>query len=112
MTGPSEANAVAIARAKAIAFLTISGDYDLLLACRELFDLRDELPAISDEIADVFASVSSEVDELPIGAERAGWNTDALEAKDKEAHDYRLQVGDTVREALWKLLEVLSGHKH
>lgn len=94
-----------IARARQIAKRVLGGDYDPLLACRELADIREDLSAVADEVMNVFVAVASEVDDLPIGPERTQWATDSLRGKDLEAADYRARVRSEVAEALQRLLE-------
>lgn len=96
-------------RAKEIARRTLDGGYDLLLACRDLASLRERLPRVADDLMNIFIGVASEVDELPIGAERKHWATETLRAKDIEAADYRELVRVTVTEALQGLLVALGG---
>jgi hypothetical protein len=95
-------------RAIEVARRTLEGEYDLVLACRDLAGLRRRLPDVADEIMNIFVGVASEVDELPIGVERKHWATDALIAKDAEAADYRERVRGTVVEALQELLAALG----
>jgi hypothetical protein len=95
----------AIERAKEIAQRVLAGHYDPLLAFRELAHLREELPLVSSEVMEVFVAVSSELDGVPIGPERAYWNVEVLRVKDLEAARYRDQVRSEVDEALRKLLE-------
>jgi hypothetical protein len=102
----------AIARARQIATKVLGGQYDPLLACRELADIREELSAVADEVMDVFVAVASEVDDLPIGSERTHWNTESLRMKDLEAANYRAQVGGQVAEALRGLLEATGNDSH
>jgi hypothetical protein len=99
-------------RARQIAKTVLGGEYDPLLACRELADLREELSAVADEVMDVFVAVDSEVDGLPIGSERAHWNTELLRVKDFEATNYREQVRGQIEEALQRLLEVIGNDGH
>jgi hypothetical protein len=95
-------------RAKEIAIKVLAGGYDLLLACRELADLRGRLPSVADDVMDTFTGVASEVDDLPIGTEREHWAADALRSKDIEAADYRERVKDAVAKALQELLMALA----
>lgn len=96
-------------RAKEIARRTLDGDYDLLLACHELANLRERLPRVADDVMNTFVGVASEVNDLPIGAERKHWAAEALRSKDIEAADYRERVRDVVRDALQELLVALGG---
>lgn len=99
---------LAIRSAKEISHSVISGDYDLLLACRHLASLRERLPEVSDDIMATFIGVASEVDGLPIGPERKQWSVESLISKDIEADDYRKRVEAVVKEALERLLLTLS----
>ena len=96
-------------RAQEIARRTLDGGYDPLLACRDLAGLRGRLPGVADEIMNTFVGVASEVDDLPIGAEREHWSAEALRSKDIEAADYRERVKGAVEEALIGLLASLGG---
>lgn len=95
----------AVARARQTAKKVLEGQYDPLLACRELANIEEELSAILPrEVMDVFIAVSSEVDDLPIGPERVHWAAESLRVKDLEAAKYRSQVGSRIGEALHGLL--------
>ena len=97
--------------AKEIARKTLEGKYDLLLACRDLANLRAELSDVDDDIIDTFIGVASEIDDLPIGGERERWSADALHLKDIEAEAYRERIKSIVEEALRRLLSLLES-KH
>jgi hypothetical protein len=101
----------AIERARQIAKMVLGGEYDPLLACRELADIRRELSSVADEVMDVFVAVDSEVDDLPIGLERAHWKRELLLVKDLQAAKYRDQVRRQVEEALRRLLEVIGNDR-
>src|SRR5688500_3138258 len=94
----------AIERARQIAKNVLGGQYDPLVACREIADIRAELPTVSDEVMEVFAVVASECDGLPIGPERTYWSAESLLVKDREAAIYRAEVRSEVEEALKDLL--------
>lgn len=104
-----EDDSSAIERAKEVARKTLDGEYDPLLACRDLADLRGRLQGVSDETMNTFVGVASEVDGLPIGADRNNWASEALRSKDIEAADYRERVRATVEVALQALLTSLGG---
>jgi len=95
-------------RAKEIAIRVLAGGYDPLLACRDLSHLRGQLSGVTDGVMDTFIGVASEVDDLPIGAEREHWAAEVLRLKDIEAADYRARVKDTVARALQELLVALG----
>jgi len=102
----------AIQRARQVAKNVLAGQYDPLLACREIADIRDQLPAIANEVMDVFVAVASEVDDLPIGPERANWSAESLRVKDLEAANYREQVRAQIGQALQDLLEAIAKESH
>jgi hypothetical protein len=103
----------AIERARQIAKRVLERQYDPLLACRELADIREELSVVLPrEVMNVFVAVDSEVDDLPIGPERVHWNAESLRVKDLEAAKYRAQVGSRVAEALRGLLEAIGNDSH
>ena len=103
---PSQRNVAEIAAD--IARRVLSGAYDPLLACRDMAVLREELQGVSADTMDVFGAVSSEVDGLPIGAERAYWEKEALAEKDLEAARYREQVTSEIESSLQHLLTELN----
>jgi hypothetical protein len=90
--------------AKDIAYRTLDGEYDPLLACRDLADLKGRLLSVADEIMDTFVGVASEIDGLPVGVERGHWSAEVLRLKDNEAAEYREQVRKVVEETLQRLL--------
>jgi hypothetical protein len=94
-------------RARRIAQKALAGEYDILLACRDLSEFRGRLP-ISAEDMDVFVGVASEVDGLPIGPEREHWQPEALKMQDAKAEEYRQQIMAVVNEALQSLLAALG----
>lgn len=95
-------------RAKEIARRALNGEYDILLTCRDLANLKGRLSGACDRAMDTFIGVASEVDDLPLGDERKLWATDALKALDIKASTYREQVRAAVEEALEQLLISLS----
>ena len=109
MTRVFEDESSLMERAKEIARRALSGERDSLLACRDLADLRGRLPGVSDQTMNIFVGVASEVDDLPIGAEREHWADEVLRSKDIAAADYRERVRATVEEALQELLMALGG---
>ena len=82
MTNPVE-NAADIARR------VLQGTYDPLLACRDLADLKNGLTEVSSDILDTFTAVSSELDGVPLGAERTYWAKEALALRDARRERYR-----------------------
>lgn len=89
--------------------MTLSGELDPLQACRDMVALRVGLPNVPESVMDTFIAVASEVDDLPLGGERAEWSPDALKAKDAEAVDYRARVETVVRAAMKELVVALGG---
>jgi len=104
----AEGNLQSRQRAGNVARRALDGEYDLLLACRDLASLRSHLQDVPDDVVNTFVGVASEVDDLPIGAERRNWSLDALKANDIETKKYREQVRGVVTEALRQLLAVLG----
>ena len=102
------ARTATIERARQIAKSVLAGQYDPLLACRELTDMREELSDVADEVMYVFRGVASEVDGLPIGPERMHWATEALRLKDPGAAEYRALVRSQVEESLKSLLDAID----
>jgi hypothetical protein len=98
----------AVKRAKEIAHKTLLGNYDLLLACRDIADIRRDLPLVADDLIDTFVGVASEVDDLPLGPERTYWAAEALGPKDARAENYRGRIRLVVVDALQKLLVTLG----
>lgn len=111
MTEVGANDPVAAKCATEIAHRALAGRYDPLLACRDLADLRKQLPRVTDAIMDRFVGVASEVDDLPIGVERKHWAPEALRAKDVEAADYRELVRHRVGTALQELLKALGDNE-
>jgi hypothetical protein len=108
MTQAQVNNPFSSERAKEIALRSIDGNYDLLLACRDLARLRDGMPCVPDDLMDVFIGVASEIDGLPIGAEREHWAAEPLRLKDILVTTYREQVTDGVMKALRALVLTLG----
>lgn len=102
----------AIERARQIAKKVLAGQYDPLLACRDIVDIRDQLPVISDEAMMLLRAVDSEVDGLPIGPDRAYWDKESLRLKDLQAANYRERVRGLVEEALRELLAATENDSH
>jgi hypothetical protein len=98
-----------VAKAREIARRTLDGEYDLLLACRDLAILREGLAGIPRSLMDTFIAVDSETADLPIGPERTLWSAGALARKDAEASAYREQVRDAVTTALREILTIRTG---
>lgn len=95
-------------RAAAVANRALHGEYDLLLACRDLASLRSHLQGVPENVLDTFVGVASEIDDLPVGAERRNWSLDALKGHDVETSRYREEVRDVVTDALRQLLASLG----
>ena len=96
-------------QARKIALKTLFDGYVVLLACRDLVRLRGRLPSVPVSLMDTFVAIESEVEDLPIGAERRHWAEYALREKDARAAAYREQVRVLVLQDLQELLAVLDG---
>lgn len=97
-----------ISRARRIAEMTIDGEFDPLLASRELVLMKNRLPNADSPAWEPLEGVASEVDGLPLGDERRFWAPEALREKDQEADSYRSLVKDVVRDALQALFAASS----
>jgi hypothetical protein len=106
---PNELNdANAVKRVRELAKRTLAGELDLLVACREIADLRIVLGTVPESVMDIFVAVASEVDDLPIGSDRQSWAPAVLKAKDVEAGNYRARVKDVVLAAMKELVDALE----
>jgi hypothetical protein len=99
----------AVKRARQIARKVLAGEYDPLLACREIAMMKEDLTVVPDDVMTGFRAIDSEVDGLPLGCERAYWDKEALRQKDLRAGKYREQERKGIEEDLRKLLEA-TGH--
>jgi hypothetical protein len=97
-----------IQRAIQIVRAALDGDYDLLIACRDLTSLRRWLPGFAGDAMDIFAAVATEIDGFPIGAERELWAKEPLKLKDAVIADYRAVMTDLVRNALQEFLDTFD----
>jgi hypothetical protein len=91
-----------------IAHKALRGEYDLLLACRDITALRADLSAVPKQVMDVLVAISSEIDDLPVGPESEHWNADALQQKQGEADKYREDTAETITLAMKRLLQALG----
>lgn len=97
-----------LSRAKLLARSIINDEVDLLIACRDLAGMRDQLAFLPESVIDVVVAVSSETDGLPLGGERTFWNAENLKEKDAEAADYRERVRSVVKSAAKELYECIE----
>jgi len=100
----------AIERARQIAKKVIAGEYDPLLACRELAMMQEQLSILPDDVMTGFRGIDSEVDGWPLGPERAYWDKESLREKDVVTAKYREQVREGIEEDLRTLLEATRDH--
>lgn len=100
-----------IQRARQIAKKVLAGEYDPLLACREIVMMKEDLTVVPDEVMTGFRGIDSEVDGLPLGHERGYWDKEALREKDFIATKYREQVREAILEDLRMLLEATEDHQ-
>jgi hypothetical protein len=100
-----------IQRARQIAKKVLAGEYDPLLACREIAMMKEDLTVVPDEVMTGFRGIDSEVDGLPLGHERAYWDKQALHEKDTIAANYREQVREAILEDMRMLLEATDDHR-
>jgi hypothetical protein len=57
-------------RAKDVARRALNEECDLLLACRDMASMKTQLSDVPRDVINTFVGIASEVDGLPIGAER------------------------------------------
>jgi len=98
----------AIERARQIAKKVLAGEYDPLLACREIAMMKEDLTVVPDDVMTGFRGIDSEVDGLPLGPERAYWDKDSLREKDLGAARYREQVRQGIQEDMRALLKAIG----
>ena len=76
----------------------LRGDVTLFLGCRRLASLAHHI--VPDWTADpdfvVFGAVASEIDDYPVGPERARWSLTALAREDAKIADYEARVRDQI----------------
>jgi len=83
----------------------VSGNYiEILAAACELNRLGFELFGQLDEDFRDFAGVCSEIEDLPIGAERENWDPEALAEKDTEVRRVQGLYANVVRDGCKRLL--------
>ena len=99
---------VAITIVREIARKALENDYDILLAARDICDLRHRLPTMPGHTMDPIVGVAEEAADLPLGNERQHWAADALRAKDELAADYRGRVTTIMKQALLELISTLD----
>ena len=88
----------------------LRGDVSLFLGCRRLADLAHQIVPDWTEDADfvVFGGVADEVDDLPVGTERARWSLSALRREDAKIAQYESKVRDQVLAACRNVLTRFS----
>ncbi|HEV3091791.1 MAG TPA: DUF2489 domain-containing protein [Candidatus Cybelea sp.] len=95
----SKAQLVSVARAM------LEGQLDLVAGVRRLMKLLLDMPDPEWDAFDVIRGVESETDDLPVGEERALWNSKALAEKDIVRQDYEEKVRPVVLEACTRIVE-------
>jgi Protein of unknown function (DUF2489) len=95
----SKAQLVSVARAM------LEGQLDLIDGVRRLTKLRLDMPDPEWDAFDGIRGVESETDDLPIGEERAFWNTKALAEKDADRQEYVEKVRRAVLEACARIVD-------
>jgi hypothetical protein len=79
----SEYRADVRAQIVALASGLVAGDLSLVPVARKLSAFRDGVKSEIGALLDVFVAIHSETDAMPIGEERALWNTEALVREDR-----------------------------
>ena len=103
VTRPSLDQAIRNARS------ALQGNYDQLLACRDLWDHTPELTAVvPEELLLPIIGIASQLDGTPLGQERQNWEAKALERIDAEIENFRARLGNDLTIHLRRLLEALG----
>jgi hypothetical protein len=81
-----------------VAAQMVAGEVELLEGCREIVSLRSSLkePELYDPDLLAMVGVESELDDVPTGAARALWDTEALTDKDRKKDRYLQSVRDSL----------------
>jgi hypothetical protein len=86
---------------------TTAGGVALLLAVREIVQILHGSQTLQGIIDDrdfrFLVGVSSECDELPLGAERQYWAPESLREKDLRSQKYENLIGNEVRSTLMRI---------
>jgi hypothetical protein len=86
----------------------IAGDLSLIVVARRLKGFRDGVEPEIGAVLDVFVAIDSETDALPVGKERALWNSEALARKDEEIIAAERRWSDEAVMAATQLVHLLQ----
>jgi hypothetical protein len=98
-------------RAIAIARGVLAGELGVIESCRTLSSARWEFGSDMKDQFSAFVAIDSETDDLPVGAVRDLWNSDALALKDLEISRYEQLYRTQVLEACSALIERLRSNQ-
>jgi len=86
----------------------LGGELGLVETARELVKFRDGVESEIGTLLDVFVGICSETDALPIAAERALWNPQALKVEDRKIAGAELRWRGGANEAASQLVRLLE----
>ena len=96
------AQLVSVARAM------LAGRLELIDGVRRITKLRANMPDPDGAVFDVIRGVDSETDDLPVGEERALWDSKALAEKDIVRQEYVEKVRAVVLDACARIVDRFS----
>jgi hypothetical protein len=99
-----------MSRTEAISVLRemISGKLDLVVGCRRVVKMQNQVPMPDTEAWRTIVGIESETDDVPIAEERAGWDPESLKEKENEVRAYLDDVRPMLLNACRKVLEELE----
>jgi len=86
----------------------LGGELELVQTARELLKFRDGVEPEIGTLLDVFVGICSETDALPVGSERALWNSEALVLEDRKVAAAELRWRSRANESATQLVRVLE----
>jgi hypothetical protein len=86
----------------------LEGRLELIQSARELLKFRDGVEPEVGTLLDVFVGICSETDALPIGTERALWNSEALVLEDRKIAAAELRWRSRANESAAQLVRMLE----
>jgi len=86
----------------------LAGNLDVVSGCRILKSALHDKEFFGDPDANCIIGVDSETDDLPMGAVRDLWNSDALAKRDAAREEYVARVRERVFKACRNLIAKVS----
>ena len=105
-----EYRAAVISQIVDIAKGALAGTVSILQAARELAELLSEAGVEDDEgeLVNLFKTIDSETDHLPLGSQRQQWDAVSLKRKDSEIVEYERAFREEVLRACRTLISKYS----